>query len=311
MAQPIISLATRSSALALLQADLVMAALTERFADLATSRLLVQSAGDLRLDVPIHAIGGRGVFVKEVDQAVLDGQADAAVHSAKDLPSGRTDGLVIGACLPRADPRDALVGLGLDELATGARVATGSVRRRAQLAWLRPDLTFEDLRGNIAKRLEKIPSGGAVVVAFAALERLGLSDRAAHVFSVAEMLPQVGQGVVAVTCRADDRETLALLGAIDDAATRRAVEAERAWLAAVGGGCDLPVGAYGRVLEGASAATAELHLEAMIASLDGHVVVRSEKMGSDPAALGGALAVDLLERCGGRSLLEAGESGLA
>ncbi|HEV8063966.1 MAG TPA: hydroxymethylbilane synthase, partial [Acidimicrobiales bacterium] len=198
--------------------------------------------------------------------------------------------------LPRADPRDALVGLSLAELSPGARVASGSVRRRAQLAWLRPDLTFEDLRGNIGSRLGKVPVGGAVVVAMAALDRLGLSARAAQVLSPSEMLPQVGQGAVALCCRAEDEDVLALLALVDDPITRRAVAAERAWLAAVGGGCDLPVGAY------CTAAGDRLELEAMIASLDGHVVVRSRLGGGDPAELGAALAADLLDR-GGRSLL--------
>jgi hydroxymethylbilane synthase len=227
---------------------------------------------------------------------VVGGRACIAVHSAKDLPSQLDEEMTIGAYLPRADPRDALVGGTLRSLGAGARIATGSVRRRAQLAWLRPDLTFEDLRGNIARRLEKVPAGGAVLVAMAALDRLGLSERASQVLSPAEMLPQVGQGAVALCCRADDGGTRALLASVDDAPTRLAVEAERAWLAGVGGGCDLPVGAYCEV-DGS-----KLTLEAMIASLDGHVVIRSSMAGQAPLELGAALAADLLER-GGQSLL--------
>ncbi|MGD0081571.1 MAG: hydroxymethylbilane synthase [Acidimicrobiales bacterium] len=322
-----IRLATRGSQLALTQVDLVATALAAGggmgagaagggagaagggaggAAGGGVERVIVQTGGDARRDVPIHAIGGRGVFVAEVDQAVAEGRADASVHSAKDLPSGAGDGsaygadrLVVAAYLPRADPRDALVGARLDDLAAGARVASGSVRRRAQLAWLRPDLRFEELRGNIGTRLRKIPPGGAIVVAMAALARLGLEDRATHVFSATEMLPQVGQGAIAVCCRADDTALLSRLAAMDDAATRAEVECERAWLACVGGGCDSPVGAFARAGSGG-----ELHLEAMIASLDGHVLVRRAQTGSEPEALGRALAAEMLDRCGGRALLE-------
>jgi hydroxymethylbilane synthase len=263
------------------------------------SLVAIETIGDRLRQVPIAAIGGRGVFVKEVDEAVLGGRADASVHSAKDLPSTVPTGLVIAAFLPRADPRDALVGTPLAALAPGAIVATGSVRRRAQVAWLRPDLRFAELRGNMARRLAQVPPGGAVVVAMAALERLGWTDRAVQVLSTTEMLPQIGQGAIAVCCRPDDTEVLLALRAIDDGPTRSAVESERAWLRAVGGGCDAPVGAFGRCLPGGT-----VHLEAMIASLDGHVLVREAMIGSDPDDLGEALAARLLDRCGGRALLE-------
>jgi hydroxymethylbilane synthase len=290
-------LATRASELALVQVDLVAAALA---GGRATEVVSVQTAGDLRSDAPIRSIGGRGVFVTEVDEAVLGGRADVSVHSAKDVPSVLGEGLVIAAYLPRADARDALVGAPLSELAAGAVVASGSVRRRAQLAWLRPDLRFAELRGNIGTRLAKVPRGGAVVVAMAALVRLGLADRASHVFSTTEMLPQIGQGAIAICCRSDDAGVIARLGEIDDAATRAEVECERAWLRAVGGGCDSPVGAHARHVRG------ELRLEAVIASLDGHVLVREAMTGSDPEALGRSLAADILDRCGGRAVLEAG-----
>ncbi len=160
-------------------------------------------------DVPIHAIGGTGVFAKEVQQTVLDGRADVAVHSAKDLPaSDNPDGLMIAAVPERADPRDALVGSTLAALPAGARVATGSVRRRAQLVSLRPDLTFAELRGNIATRLARAADYDAIVVAAAALVRLGLDERADELLEPSVMLPQVGQGALAVECRADDAATL-------------------------------------------------------------------------------------------------------
>lgn len=308
---PRLRLAARTSPLALLQVDLVVAALAESARSAkrppsATAPVVevvgLDTAGDRRFELPIHAIGGLGVFVKEVDDAVLAGRADASVHSAKDLPSSTSGGLVIAAYLPRADPRDALVGTPLSLLGTGAVVASGSVRRRSQLAWLRPDLRFVDLRGNIATRLERVPPGGAAVVAMAALVRLGLAGRAAQVLSTTEMLPQVGQGAVAVCCRSDDAPVLAAIRAIDDARTRAEVESERAWLRAVGGGCDAPVGAYAHCLPGGA-----VHLEAVIASLDGHVLVRDALTGSEPEALGAALASRLLQQCGGRELL--GESG--
>ncbi len=206
----------------------------------------IETTGDIRLDVPLHVIGGQGVFVKEVQRAVLDGRADLAVHSAKDLPSAPADGLEVAAFCERRDPRDALVGRTLESLPNGCTVATGSVRRRAQLRRVRPDLDFAELRGNIDSRLSKIPDGGAIVMAVAALDILGLTDRIAELLDVDEFVPAVGQGCVAVECRTDDEPTRAVLGAIDHAITRHDVEVERAFLAELGSGCSLPVGAHVR-----------------------------------------------------------------
>ena len=206
--------------------------------------VLVETTGDRQRDVPLHVIGGQGVFVKEVQQAVLDGRADAAVHSAKDLPSVAHPALAIGAFTRRRDPADALVGRPLAELADGATVASGSVRRRAQLAEVRTDLRFVELRGNIATRLERVPGGGAIVMAVAALEVLGLTDRVAERLDVERFVPAVGQGCVAVEARRDDVSTMAALATVDDAATRHAVEVERAFLEQLGAGCSLPVGAH-------------------------------------------------------------------
>jgi hydroxymethylbilane synthase len=237
--------ATRGSALAQWQARYVADLLRSSERGLAVELVVVETTGDVRTDVPLHAIGGQGVFVKEVQQAVLDGRADVAVHSAKDLPSGPPpEGLVLAAVPPRADARDALVGAALADLAPGARVATGSVRRRAQLAALRPDLEFDDLRGNIDTRLGKVPAGGAIVVAMAALERLGRADRVAEILSVEHMVPQVGQGALAVECRRDDRAVRERLAKVEAAIDRSFVDLERAFLATLGGGCDLPVGAH-------------------------------------------------------------------
>ncbi len=236
-------LATRGSRQALGQARAVAAAI-EAATGTSVEFVLIETTGDRRLDVPLHTIGGQGVFVKEVQRAVLDGRADLAVHSAKDLPSTPAEGLSIVAFTERRDPRDVLVGSTLADLPQGATVASGSVRRRAQLARIRPDLDFVELRGNIDTRLTKIPDGGAIVMAAAALQILELTDRIAEHLSIDEFVPAVGQGCVAVETRAHDEATAALVLAVDHEATRRAVEVERAFLAELGSGCSLPVGAH-------------------------------------------------------------------
>ncbi len=238
-----VRLATRASPQASTQARVVadaIAAATGR----RTELVFVETTGDRDKAAPLHSIGGLGVFAKEVQHAVLDGRADVAVHSAKDLPSETPAGLVIGAFCARRDPADALVGTGLAALGPGATVATGSVRRRAELATARPDLHFVELRGNIARRLDQIPPGGAVVVAVAALDVLGLTARVAERLDPDVFVPAAGQGCVAVECRAGDEQAEMALAAIDDAPTRRAVVLERAFMAELGSGCSLPVGAY-------------------------------------------------------------------
>jgi len=285
--------ATRGSELARWQAHRVAALLGTD-----TELVVVSTAGDQRTDVPIHAVGGTGIFVKEVQQAVLDGRADLAVHSAKDLPASDTPaGLVLAAFPERADPRDALVGSTFDALPAGARVATGSVRRRAQLVALRPDLTFAELRGNIATRLARAADYDAVVVAAAALARLGLDDQADEHLDPSIVLPQVGQGALAVECRGDDDDTLARVRAIDDPPVHAAVAAERAYLAELGGGCDLPCGALATV-DGD-----DVSVEVLLASADGHVVLRACARDRDPVVAGRAAAAELMDR-GGRSLLD-------
>jgi hydroxymethylbilane synthase len=270
--------------------------------DVDVDVVVVETTGDQRPDVPIWAIGGRGVFVKEVQAAVLDGRADLAVHSAKDLPSSpdlQPGGLVIGAVPRRGDPRDALVGSKLADVPSGGRIATGSVRRRAQLAWLRPDLGFPDLRGNIDTRLAKAGDNDAIVVALAALQRLGLSDRVAEVLEPDVMVPQVSQGALAVECRADDGEALERLAAIQDPSSRIAVDAERGFLAELGGGCDLPVGALATVEDSI------VSVVGLIATPDGRTVLRHTMSGAsdDAAAVGAAVAEYLLHDAGGRVLM--------
>jgi hydroxymethylbilane synthase len=239
-----IRLATRSSAQATAQTVAVADALRAAHPGLVVEVVFVETLGDLLADAPLHSIGGQGVFVKEVQRAVLAGHADAAVHSAKDLPSTASEGLAIAAFTERRDARDALVGCTLAGLAHGATVASGSVRRRAQLTAVRPDLCFAELRGNIQTRLTKIPAGGAIVMAMAALQILGLTDRIAEVLDAGAFVPAPGQGCVAIECRTDELSTIDLLGAIDHGPTRHGVEAERAFLAELGSGCSLPVGAH-------------------------------------------------------------------
>lgn len=295
----LLRLATRGSPLARRQADLVAALLVGLHPDLGVELVVVRTRGDRQTEVPLDRIGGQGVFTKEVQAAVMDGRADVAVHSAKDLPSVTPEGLVLAAVPPRADARDALVGRPLADLPAGAAVATGSARRRAQLANIRPDLCFVELRGNMDTRVRRGEDGSvdAVVVAVAALERLGWSDRITEVLSVSVMLPQAGQGALALECRAGDVSTMALLGALDDPACHRTLSAERAMLAGVGGSCAVPVGAWAERAAGGS-----LRLQGMVASGDGRVLVRAERTGQDPEALGRELARYLMEDCGGSSI---------
>lgn len=295
-------IATRGSALARWQAERVAALIGE-----PVEYVLVTTAGDRDQRSDLHAIGGTGVFAKEVQQAVLERRADLAVHSAKDLPSETPSGLVLAAVPERGDPRDALVGATLDTLPTGGRVGTGSVRRRAQLASARPDLVFGPLRGNIETRLRKRVDEGydAVVVAVAALERLGLMDHVSEVLDTTVLLPQAAQGALGVECRADDAATLSRLAEIDDPGAHRAVRAERAYLAELGGGCTLPCGALALV----DGETDELVLDALLAALDGSIVLRTRVMGSDPVDVGERAARDLLDGKGGRDLLGLDVSG--
>jgi hydroxymethylbilane synthase len=314
-AQPLVlPLATRGSALARWQADhvahLLAAAAAADGGDLRVEPVVIETTADQRLDIPIWEMGGKGVFVKQIQAALLDGRARIAVHSGKDLPATTHPDLVIAAVPERADPRDVLVGSTLADLVPGATVATGSVRRRVQLASARPDLTFEGLRGNIATRLDRIPAGGAIVMARAALDRLDLLDGltlAHETFEPSTMLPQVAQGTLAVECRVDDKEVRALLAALDHRPSRLAFDAERAFLAELGGDCDLPAGAFATVAVAGGADSdvpATIRLDALLASLDGHTIVRAVHEGTDPTTLGTGLARHLLDDCGGTDLLD-------
>jgi len=290
--------ATRGSSLARWQTDRLVRLLAAARPEVTVEVLVVETTGDLDRITPLEQMGGRGVFVKEVQAAVLDGRADIAVHSAKDLPALTPEGLVL-ACVPeRADARDVLVGCRWADLPEGATVATGSIRRRAHLAHLRPDLVFAGLRGNIGTRLEKAAGFDAVVMAAAALDRLGIRPDVVDRLDPSILLPQVGQGAMAVECRTADDGVHEMLAAVEDAVARRTVDTERAFLAELGAGCDLPIAAHA-VLEGD-----EVCLTGAISSPDGAVLLREARRSVDGPTLGRTLARHLLDERGGAALLE-------
>jgi hydroxymethylbilane synthase len=299
--------ATRTSPLARWQTDHVGALL--QAAGVQVAQVIVDTLGDRTQSIgtPLHNLGGQGVFVKEVQAAVLRGDADIAVHSAKDLPSTTAEGLVLAGIPVRGDVRDALIGSTLADLREGARVGTSSVRRQAQLLSLRPDLNVVSIRGNVGTRITRVGELDAIVLAAAPLDRLGLIDELLSRFPVERlpvevMLPMVAQGAIAVECREDDHATRALLEAITDWETSMEVTAERAYLAELGGGCDLPVGALASCSQHHNLIT----MDVLIASIDGTSIVHGESFNTtgDPIGLGRLLAHDVLER-GGRALLDA------
>ncbi len=329
-----LKIATRRSPLAIAQANEVAGALAELAELEGLDRLPpcelfpVSTVGDDLEDVPLNKIGGEGVFVKEVQAAVLSGKADIAVHSAKDLPSVEVAGLIIGCVLERADPRDALVSEvdSIFDLPAGALVATGSVRRRSQLSWIRPDLNFCQIRGNIHTRLSKIKSSAnAGIVAMAAIERLEIDESNIHPIHTSMMLPQAGQGIIAVECRSDDHETREYLTLIDDMTSHLELLAERAFLRTLSGGCNLPAGALATAslskptFPSNHKETNQPHhktndaynnhngtiieITGMIASRNGKALIRQNLIGMNPEELGVTLAQDLLVRQGGESLM--------
>ncbi len=278
----ILRAATRGSALALWQTNHVRDRLIAAGVVEDVEIITVSTSGDRDKTTPIHAMGGKGVFVKEVQAAVLDGRADLAVHSAKDLPALTPDGLVVAAVPERADARDALVGATLDTLAEGAVVGTGSVRRKVQLQQLRPDLVFEELRGNIDTRLARLDSLDAVIMAAAALDRLDRTPEVEQRLEADQMIPQVGQGSLAIETRADAPEITAIVRTIEDEVARRLLDAERAFLIELGGDCDLPAGAHAQLGAGGS----DLGFRAVLANESGDRVERVQLAGPDGVALG-------------------------
>lgn len=311
MTDLVVRIGTRSSELALRQARQVAAALDAL--GVASELVTYTTIGDRILDRPLNAIGAKGLFTAELEADLQAGRTDCAVHSLKDLPTADPDGLTIVALLEREDPRDALVvGPGvtarsLHELPAGARVGTSSLRRRAQLRALRPDLEVCELRGNVGTRLRKIDEGqvDAALLAAAGLRRLGLADRIVATLDAPAWLAAPGQGAIAVQARANDERMTRVLAALDHAATRAAITAERALLAALEGGCQVPIGASMLASTGSDGTTGHgATLHGVIAALDGESVIRGsvEVDLADPAAAGRALAAQLRD-AGGAEIL--------
>jgi hydroxymethylbilane synthase len=304
-----LTLATRRSALALAQSRAFARALSRAVPGLEIDELQIVTAGDRTQDKSLQDIGGKGLFIKELEEALLDGRAHFAVHSIKDVPSELYPGLML-ACVPaREDPRDALVtrsGQKLAELPAGARVGTSSLRRAVAILAARPDLRAEPVRGNVDTRLRKVQEGqfDAVVLALAGLNRLGWADRATEILSPEVSLPAIGQGALGIECRAGDEATTAALAHLADAETTVCVAAERAVMAAVDGSCRLPVAAYAVRLGGRSGS--EMHLRGLLADPDGSNVRRGERRVAFPAA---ARDAEQVGRDLGAELKRAGAGG--
>ena len=290
-------IATRGSRLALRQTQRAAELLSEASPAIEIETVVVSTVGDRDKKTSLQELGGQGVFVTDVQSAVLSGEADIAVHSAKDLPAKTSPGLTLASVPERADPRDALVGSFWGDLPKGATIATGSIRRRSHLSHLRPDLKFQDLRGNIETRLLRIDEVDAVVIAKAALDRLDLTPEQMDPLPISVLLPQVGQGALAIECREEDFEIIQMLKRIEDQKVRVVVDAERSFLAEVGSGCSLPVAAHAVLKE------EEIFLEASIASKDGMTLLKAEGSGSDANKLGAKIANKLLNEEGGNHLL--------
>jgi hydroxymethylbilane synthase len=297
-----LKIGTRSSPLALWQAEWVRARIRERHPDLPVTLVKIKTTGDKILDVPLAQVGGKGLFVKEIEEAMLAGEVDIAVHSMKDVPTEFPPGLGLTCITKREDPRDALVSHGrrFADLPEGARIGTSALRRQAQLLALRPDLEMVVIRGNVATRLGKLESEGldAVILAAAGLKRLGFSDRVTEYLPLQVSLPAIGQGALGVECRLDDNHLVQLISFLNDPETQRAVGAERAFLLRCEGGCQVPIAAFGEI-EGDS-----LRLTGFISSVDGVRSVRGSITGPADSfhALGSELA-DRLLADGGREIL--------
>jgi hydroxymethylbilane synthase len=299
---------TRASRLALWQTRFVVSKLTERFPDLEYRIETFTTIGDDIVDRPLPELGGKGVFTARLESALLKGHVDIAVHSLKDLPIEMPQGLVVGAVTHRADARDVLVtrdGVDIDGLPAGAIIGTSSLRRQAQLLHRRPDLKTRPIRGNVETRMRKVMNGDydATILAAAGVDRLQLETPPAGRLPLEVMLPAPGQGALAVECRANDFQTLKMLGAINDDDARRSTQAERAFLAGLGGGCAAPVAAYAKV-EGYC-----ITLTGLVANPDGTDAVRVEASGAEPVALGEGLAAEAAAK-GAGAILDAARRAL-
>ena len=295
---------TRGSKLAIWQAESIAERLRRLYPAVTTEIRTIMTTGDKILAVPLAKIGGKGLFTKEIDRAMFEGEIDIAVHSLKDMPTELPAGLTLGAVTAREAPEDAFISKTYQNLASlppGATVGTSSLRRKAQLLFYRPDLHIVGLRGNIDTRLRKLASErlDGIVLAAAGLKRLGLEKEIAQLIPFDIMLPAVGQGALAIQARTDDTAVLKLLAAFDDDSTRQATDAEREFLRIIEGGCQVPVGVYGHIDE------TGLVLEAVIASTDGTQKIRKKLSGRPerPEELGALLAHDMLTS-GGREILQ-------
>jgi hydroxymethylbilane synthase len=290
-----IRIGSRGSVLARWQAEHVQGRLRALGHDVEI--VIITTTGDRVQDRRLESVGGKGAFLKEIEEALLAREVDLAVHSLKDVPTDLPEGLHLVAMLERADPRDVLLSAGprLRELPAGARIGTTSLRRRAQLLALRPDLLVQDLRGNVDTRIRRLREGAfdAILLARAGLVRLGREGEATEVLDPDVLLPAPGQGAIALECRTDDAETARAVASLHHEPTARAVSAERAFLAALHGGCNVPLGAHAVLADGT------LRLRGLVAREDGSAVVRGEHSGSDARAVGRALADDLLARGAG------------
>lgn len=301
----VIRIATRGSRLALWQAEHVRDRLLRLNPGLAVELIVMKTTGDKILDTPLAKIGGKGLFVKELEQAMLEERADLAVHSMKDVPVELPPELHIACVLTREDPRDCLLaraGGDLGTLPQGAVVGTSSLRRRSQLRALRPDLDLRDLRGNVTTRLDKLANGefDAIVLALAGLKRLGLDAGVTARFATTDMLPAIGQGIIGIECRRGDARIEALIAPLHDGDAGDAIAAERALNATLQGGCQVPIAGHA-VLDGNG-----LTIAGLVASLDGREFIRAEASGArkDAAALGAAVGRQLLDR-GAQRILDA------
>lgn len=300
-----IRIGTRGSALALAQTRWVEAQLHARHPGLATELVTIKTSGDKLKDVPLAQVGGKGLFVKEIEEALLAGTVDLAVHSLKDMPAEIPAGCILGAVPPREDCRDAFIShrhASLDGIPSGGRVGTGSLRRKVQILHRRPDLEVVGLRGNVDTRLRKLETEGldAIILAAAGLNRLGLGHIPQGHLAVTEMLPAIGQGALGLEVRENDEEMRHLLEPLNHYPTQVAVAAERAFLARLEGGCLIPVAALGRLENGF------LTVEALISDLEGRHLLQDRLMGppEQAQALGRRLAEMLLDRGGGEILRE-------
>lgn len=298
-----IRVASRKSALALTQTHLIIRTLQTYHPHLSFEVLPIVTRGDRILDVSLSKVGGKGLFVSEIEESLLSHEADFAVHSLKDVPSVLANGLVLSATPKREDPRDAVIsrfGKPFTALPQGARVGTSSLRRMAQLKRLRPDILIEPLRGNIDTRLKKLESEGldAIVLAAAGLHRMGWQNRITEYLDVNQSIPAICQGILGIECRAEDSETRVLLSVLNHAQTMSIARAERALLFALNGGCQVPIAGYASYPEAGGPA----HLRGLVASVDGTTILTAEDVGVEMEVLGQSVAQQLYDQ-GASSLL--------